>query len=131
MGPGHQDQGRRKVVESEALVLGSRWVAVRGTRYPPKRRHGQRVAGKTGHVDHCRKLTVQGFELSSCDPSITCCYLSAIRVERAVLETYEEWRELALTVLQKPTDMDFGFTFVMEDPDEHRLRPFVLAANPR
>jgi catechol 2,3-dioxygenase-like lactoylglutathione lyase family enzyme len=49
----------------------------------------------------------------------------------AVLETYEEWRALGLRVLQQPTDMDFGFTFVMEDPDGHRLRPFVLAANPR
>jgi len=49
----------------------------------------------------------------------------------AVLATYEEWRELGLEVLQKPTDMDFGFTFVMKDPDGHRLRPFVLAAKPR
>jgi hypothetical protein len=23
--------------------------------------------------------------------------------------------------------MDFGFTFVVQDPDGHRLRPFVLA----
>jgi catechol 2,3-dioxygenase-like lactoylglutathione lyase family enzyme len=49
----------------------------------------------------------------------------------AVLQTYEEWKALGLEVLQKPTDMDFGFTFVMQDPDGHRLRPFVLAANPR
>jgi catechol 2,3-dioxygenase-like lactoylglutathione lyase family enzyme len=49
----------------------------------------------------------------------------------AVRQTYEEWKELGLRVLQKPTDMDFGFTFVVEDPDGHRLRPFVLAANPR
>lgn len=49
----------------------------------------------------------------------------------AVRQTYEEWKKLGLKVLQEPTDMDFGFTFVVEDPDGHRLRPFVLAANPR
>lgn len=49
----------------------------------------------------------------------------------AVLQTYEEWTKLGLKVLQEPTDMDFGFTFVVEDPDGHRLRPFVLAAAPR
>jgi catechol 2,3-dioxygenase-like lactoylglutathione lyase family enzyme len=49
----------------------------------------------------------------------------------AVLETYRAWKGLGLRVLQEPTDMDFGFTFVVEDPDGHRLRSFVLAANPR
>jgi catechol 2,3-dioxygenase-like lactoylglutathione lyase family enzyme len=49
----------------------------------------------------------------------------------AVRQTYEEWKKLGLEVLQQPTDMDFGFTFVMADPDGHRLRPFVLADNPR
>ena len=49
----------------------------------------------------------------------------------AVLRTFEEWKGLGLQVLQEPTDMDFGFTFVVADPDGHRLRPFVLASNPR
>lgn len=49
----------------------------------------------------------------------------------AVLGTYEAWKKLGLRVLQEPTDMDFGFTFVVEDPDGHRLRPFVLAERPR
>lgn len=49
----------------------------------------------------------------------------------AVLKTYEEWKGLGLNVLQEPTDMPFGFTFVVEDPDGHRLRPFVLAERPR
>ena len=48
----------------------------------------------------------------------------------AVRQTYEEWKQLGLKVLQDPTDMAFGFTFVVEDPDGHRLRPFVLAASP-
>lgn len=61
-----------------------------------------------------------GVEISFSEPS-----------REAVKKTYEEWRELGLRVVQEPTDMDFGFTFVVEDPDGHRLRPFVLAENPR
>lgn len=49
----------------------------------------------------------------------------------AVRATYAEWSKLGLKVVQEPTDMDFGFTFVVEDADGHRLRPFVLADNPR
>lgn len=49
----------------------------------------------------------------------------------AVLRTFEEWKSLGLEVLQEPTDMPFGFTFVVRDADGHRLRPFVLAAKPR
>ena len=49
----------------------------------------------------------------------------------AVRATYAEWTRLGLKVVQEPTDMDFGFTFVVEDLDGHRLRPFVLANNPR
>jgi catechol 2,3-dioxygenase-like lactoylglutathione lyase family enzyme len=48
----------------------------------------------------------------------------------AVQATYAEWTGLGLKV-QQPTDMDFGFTFVVEDPDGHRLRPFALDENPR
>ena len=49
----------------------------------------------------------------------------------AVLRTYEAWRALGVKVVQEPTDMPFGFTFVVEDADGHRLRPFVLAERPR
>ncbi len=51
--------------------------------------------------------------------------------KEAVLETYEEWKKLGLEVLQEPTEMDFGFTFVAADSDGHRLRPFALSAAPR
>lgn len=61
-----------------------------------------------------------GVELSFAEPS-----------REAVLRTYEAWTGLGLNVLQEPTDMDFGFTFVVEDPDGHRLRPFMPAAAPR
>ena len=45
--------------------------------------------------------------------------------------TYAAWTKLGLAVVQEPTRMDFGFTFVVADPDGHRLRPFVRAADPR
>jgi predicted enzyme related to lactoylglutathione lyase len=51
--------------------------------------------------------------------------------KEAVRATYAEWTKLGLKVVQEPTEMDFGFTFVVEDPDGHRLRPFVLADKPR
>ena len=48
-----------------------------------------------------------------------------------VLKTYEAWTGLGLEVVQAPTEMDFGFTFVVVDPDGHRLRAFALSDNPR
>jgi catechol 2,3-dioxygenase-like lactoylglutathione lyase family enzyme len=51
--------------------------------------------------------------------------------EASVRQTFAAWTALGLEVVQAPTRMDFGFTFVVADPDGHRLRPFVLAANPR
>jgi predicted enzyme related to lactoylglutathione lyase len=51
----------------------------------------------------------------------------AFTVETAseVDQTYREWKELGLAILQEPTDMDFGRTFVALDPDGHRLRVFA------
>jgi catechol 2,3-dioxygenase-like lactoylglutathione lyase family enzyme len=49
----------------------------------------------------------------------------------AVRASFEEWKKLGLKIVQEPTDMDFGYTFVAEDLDGHRLRPFVPADNPR
>lgn len=39
---------------------------------------------------------------------------------------YEEWGKKHVTVVQKPTDMDFGRTFVVLDPDGHRIRAYKL-----
>lgn len=39
---------------------------------------------------------------------------------------YESWSKKHLTVAQKPTDMDFGRTFVVLDPDGHRIRVYKL-----
>jgi hypothetical protein len=51
--------------------------------------------------------------------------------ETAVRATYAAWTKLGLAVVQEPTRMDFGFTFVVADSDGHRLRPFARAADPR
>ena len=39
---------------------------------------------------------------------------------------YEEWGKMHVTVAQKPTDMDFWRTFVILDPDGHRIRIYKL-----
>lgn len=39
---------------------------------------------------------------------------------------YEKWGAKQVTVAQKPTDMDFGRTFVVLDPDGHRIRVYKL-----
>ncbi|WP_137152106.1 VOC family protein [Devosia sp. FKR38] len=44
-----------------------------------------------------------------------------------VRATHAAWQQHA-TILQQPTAMDFGFTFVAADPDGHRLRVFAPAA---
>jgi len=52
--------------------------------------------------------------------------ISFVEADNAALEaTHEAWQALGLTILQPPTEMDFGFTFTAEDLDGHRLRPFV------
>lgn len=40
---------------------------------------------------------------------------------------YEHWGKKHVTVAQKPTDMDFGRTFVALDPDGHRIRAYKLS----
>ena len=41
---------------------------------------------------------------------------------------HADWRTKGLTIVQAPTAMDFGFTFVALDPDGHRLRVFAPGA---
>lgn len=47
----------------------------------------------------------------------------------AVRAAHSDWSGRGLTILQPPTDMDFGHTFVALDPDGHRLRVFAPAGN--
>jgi catechol 2,3-dioxygenase-like lactoylglutathione lyase family enzyme len=53
----------------------------------------------------------------------------AIKVDGAadVDRMHADWRGRGLAILQQPTEMDFGRTFVALDPDGHRLRVFALA----
>jgi len=47
----------------------------------------------------------------------------------AVRERLEAFSALGLKVLQEPTEMDFGYTFTVADPDGHRIRVFAPNAN--
>ncbi len=47
-----------------------------------------------------------------------------------VQSTFSTWQGMA-QVLQQPVHMDFGYTFVVADPDGHRLRVFARAADPK
>ena len=44
-------------------------------------------------------------------------------------QLFADWGGRKLTVAQTPVEMDFGYTFVVLDPDQHRLR--VFAPGPR
>ena len=46
----------------------------------------------------------------------------------AVEAIHAEWRRRGLAILQPPTAMEFGHTFVALDPDGHRLRVFAPPA---
>ena len=41
--------------------------------------------------------------------------------------THAQWRARGLPIVQPPTDLDFGRSFVALDPDGHRLRVFAPA----
>jgi len=45
----------------------------------------------------------------------------------AVDAAHDDWRKRGLKILQDPTEMDFGRSFVAGDPDGHRLRVFFVA----
>ncbi|MBP2300352.1 VOC family protein [Azospirillum picis] len=45
--------------------------------------------------------------------------------EAAVRNLHADWSARGLAILQPPTRMDFGHTFVAQDPDGHRLRVFA------
>ncbi|QKC94946.1 VOC family protein [Mesorhizobium sp. NZP2298] len=51
----------------------------------------------------------------------------ALEAPEAVDAIHAEWSGRGLKILQAPTDMDFGRTFVALDPDNHRLRVYWLS----
>lgn len=46
----------------------------------------------------------------------------------AVDAAHATWSRRGLTIVQSPTAMEFGYTFVALDPDGHRVRVFVPGA---
>lgn len=48
----------------------------------------------------------------------------AVQSKQEVDTLHRNWSDRGLTILQQPTQMDFGHTFVASDPDGHRLRVF-------
>ncbi len=51
----------------------------------------------------------------------------AVESPAAVGATHADWKARGLAIIQEPTEMDFGRTFVALDPDGHRLRVFAPA----
>lgn len=50
----------------------------------------------------------------------------AVDSREAVDELHRQWQALGMRIAQPPTQMDFGYTLVALDPDEHRLRALYL-----
>jgi predicted enzyme related to lactoylglutathione lyase len=48
-----------------------------------------------------------------------------VKNDDAVDQHHMDWRRRGITILQPPTTMDFGRTFVAIDPDGHRLRVYT------
>ena len=47
--------------------------------------------------------------------------------QAAVDALHDQWVARGATIIQSPTTLDFGYTFVAEDLDGHRLRAFSLS----
>jgi hypothetical protein len=53
----------------------------------------------------------------------------AVAGNDSVDSTYADWCNRRLVIVQTPSQMDFGYTFVALDPDGHRLRVFAPSEN--
>jgi len=49
----------------------------------------------------------------------------AVGDDKTVDAKYAIWLDRGLKIAQTPTVLDFGYTFVALDPDEHRIRVFA------
>ena len=52
----------------------------------------------------------------------------AVADAAAVEAMHADWEQRGVTIIQTPTPMSFGTTFVATDPDGHRLRVFAPPA---
>ena len=50
----------------------------------------------------------------------------ALPDQAAVDALHDQWLERGATIIQSPTVVDFGYTFVAQDLDGHRLRAFCM-----
>lgn len=65
-------------------------------------------------VEPAAQATVGGGEVGFCVADVA-----------TVDELHARWGELGLSIIQSPVEADFGYTFVAQDPDGHRLRVFT------
>ncbi|MBP1848997.1 VOC family protein [Rhizobium halophytocola] len=77
-------------------------------------------------------LTLGLWSVSSVAPDVTPPGGSEIGIvldaPDAVDRTFADWQADGVTILQQPTDMVFGRTFLAADPDGHRIRVFAETA---
>jgi predicted enzyme related to lactoylglutathione lyase len=52
----------------------------------------------------------------------------AVSDAAAVKATFADWKQRGLKMIQEPVQMNFGHTFVANDPDGHRLRVYAPMA---
>ena len=56
-----------------------------------------------------------------------CELVFSVDDKQSVDAMHADWSKRGLPILQSPTEMDFGRTFVALDPDGHRLRVYMLS----
>jgi predicted enzyme related to lactoylglutathione lyase len=66
-------------------------------------------------VEPAAQATVGGGEVGFCVADVA-----------TVDELHARWVELGMNIVQSPVEADFGYTFVAQDPDGHRLRVFTV-----
>jgi predicted enzyme related to lactoylglutathione lyase len=66
-------------------------------------------------VDPAIDNTGNGFEL-----------VFQVPENKLVDEMHTTWRDKNITIIQAPTTMDFGYTFLAIDPDKNRLRVYAF-----
>lgn len=55
-------------------------------------------------------------------------YCIALPSESGLRESFDASRSAGLAIAQSPAQMSFGLTYVVEDPDRHRIRYYVSQA---
>ena len=56
-----------------------------------------------------------------------CEFSMRVETRDAVNALYEKWHDLRAEILMAPAQLEFGWSFVIADPDGHRLRVYALS----